>query len=34
VVHVVDAVPERRDEAGEIGAVPLDYRQGDPVEQM
>jgi glutathione-independent formaldehyde dehydrogenase len=34
VVYVVDAVPERLDKAGEIGAVPVDYRQGDPVEQV
>jgi glutathione-independent formaldehyde dehydrogenase len=34
VVYVVDAVPERLDKAGEIGAVPVDYRQGDPVEQI
>jgi glutathione-independent formaldehyde dehydrogenase len=33
-VYVVDAVPERLDKAGEIGAVPVDYRQGDPVEQI
>jgi glutathione-independent formaldehyde dehydrogenase len=33
-VYVVDAVPERLDKAGEIGGVPVDYRQGDPVEQI
>lgn len=33
-VYVVDAVPERLDKAGEIGAVPIDHRQGDPVEQI
>ncbi|MER6943978.1 glutathione-independent formaldehyde dehydrogenase [Nonomuraea sp. NPDC000554] len=33
-VYVVDAVPERLDKAGEIGAVPVDFRQGDPVEQI
>jgi glutathione-independent formaldehyde dehydrogenase len=33
-VYVVDAIPERLDKAGEIGAVPIDYRQGDPVEQV
>jgi glutathione-independent formaldehyde dehydrogenase len=33
-VYVVDAVPERLDKAGEFGAVPVDYRQGDPVEQI
>jgi glutathione-independent formaldehyde dehydrogenase len=34
VVYVVDAVPERLDKAGEIGAVPVDIRDGDPVEQI
>jgi glutathione-independent formaldehyde dehydrogenase len=33
-VYVVDAVPERLDKAGEIGGVPVDYREGDPVEQI
>jgi glutathione-independent formaldehyde dehydrogenase len=33
-VFVVDAVPERLDKAGELGAVPVDYRQADPVEQI
>jgi glutathione-independent formaldehyde dehydrogenase len=33
-VYVVDAVPERLDKAGEIGGVPVNYRQGDPVEQI
>ncbi len=33
-VYVVDAVPERLDKAGEIGAVPVDYRHGDPVDQI
>jgi glutathione-independent formaldehyde dehydrogenase len=33
-VFVVDAVPERLDKAGELGAVPVDYRLGDPVEQI
>ena len=33
-VYVVDAVPERLDKAGELGAVPVDHRQGDPVEQI
>ncbi|WP_207755540.1 zinc-binding dehydrogenase [Nonomuraea cypriaca] len=33
-VYVVDSVSERLDKAAEIGAVPVDYRQGDPVEQI
>ena len=33
-VFVVDAVPERLDKAGELGAVPVDYRLADPVEQI
>jgi glutathione-independent formaldehyde dehydrogenase len=33
-VYVVDAVSERLDKAGEIGAVPIDYRRADPVEQI
>jgi glutathione-independent formaldehyde dehydrogenase len=33
-VYVVDAVPERLGKAGEIGAVPVDYQQGDPVDQI
>jgi glutathione-independent formaldehyde dehydrogenase len=33
-VYVVDAVPERLDKAGELGAVPIDFRQGDPVDQI
>ena len=33
-VYVVDAVPERLDKAGELGATPVDYRAGDPVEQI
>lgn len=33
-VYVVDAVPERLDKAGELGAVPVDYRRADPVEQI
>ncbi|GAB2867506.1 glutathione-independent formaldehyde dehydrogenase [Actinoallomurus bryophytorum] len=33
-VYVVDAVPDRLDKAGELGAVPVDYRQGDPVERI
>jgi glutathione-independent formaldehyde dehydrogenase len=33
-VYVVDEVPDRLDKAGELGAVPIDYRQGDPVERI
>jgi glutathione-independent formaldehyde dehydrogenase len=33
-VYVVDHIPERLDKAGEIGATPVDFRQGDPVEQI
>jgi len=33
-VYVVDRVPERLDKASEIGAVPVDYRKGDPVDQI
>ncbi len=33
-VYVVDRVPARLDKAGEIGAVPVDDRLGDPVEQI
>jgi glutathione-independent formaldehyde dehydrogenase len=33
-VYVVDVVPERLDKAGQIGAIPVDLRQGDPVEQI
>lgn len=33
-VYVVDHVPERLDKAGELGATPVDLRQGDPVEQI
>jgi glutathione-independent formaldehyde dehydrogenase len=34
VVYVVDRVPERLEKAGELGAVPIDYTAGDPVEQI
>ncbi|MFI6780214.1 alcohol dehydrogenase catalytic domain-containing protein [Micromonospora sp. NPDC050276] len=34
VVYSVDGVDARLDKAGEIGAVPIDFRQGDPVEQI
>jgi glutathione-independent formaldehyde dehydrogenase len=33
-VFVVDAIPERLDKAGELGAVPIDMRDGDPVERI
>jgi len=34
VVYCVDLVDARLDKAGEIGAVPVDSRRGDPVEQI
>src|ERR1700677_1991719 len=33
-VYVVDHVPARLDKAGEIGATPVDFTSGDPVEQI
>ncbi len=33
-VYVVDQVSERLDKAGEMGAVPIDFADGDPVEQI
>jgi glutathione-independent formaldehyde dehydrogenase len=33
-VYVVDDVPARLDKAGEIGATPVDFSKGDPVEQI
>ena len=33
-VYVVDKVKERLDVAKKIGAVPIDFTQGDPVEQI
>ncbi|WNF01450.1 glutathione-independent formaldehyde dehydrogenase [Streptomyces luomodiensis] len=33
-VFVVDRVPERLDKAKEIGAIPIDFTQGDPVAQI
>jgi glutathione-independent formaldehyde dehydrogenase len=33
-VYVVDSIPERLDMAGKLGAVPVDFREGDPVEQI
>src|SRR5260370_751235 len=33
-VYVVDSIPERLAKAGELGAIPIDFRAGDPVEQI
>ena len=33
-IYVVDAIPERLEKAGELGAVPIDFLHGDPVEQI
>ena len=33
-VYVVDMIQERLGKAGEIGAVPIDFLEGDPVEQI
>jgi glutathione-independent formaldehyde dehydrogenase len=33
-VYVVDAIPERLEKAGELGAVPINFLCGDPVEQI
>jgi glutathione-independent formaldehyde dehydrogenase len=33
-VYVVDRVPERLDAAGELGATPINFEDGDPVEQI
>jgi glutathione-independent formaldehyde dehydrogenase len=33
-IYVVDHVPARLDKAGEIGATPVDFSKGDPVEQI
>ena len=33
-VYVVDYIPERLAKAGELGAIPIDFRVGDPVEQI
>jgi glutathione-independent formaldehyde dehydrogenase len=33
-VFVVDAIPERLDKAGELGAQPIDMRDGDTVERI
>jgi glutathione-independent formaldehyde dehydrogenase len=33
-VYVVDAIPERLEKAGELGAVPVNFLKGNPVEQI
>lgn len=33
-VYVVDAIAERLEKAGELGAIPIDFLRGDPVEQI
>jgi glutathione-independent formaldehyde dehydrogenase len=33
-VYVVDAIPERLEKAGELGAVPINFLKGDPIEQI
>jgi glutathione-independent formaldehyde dehydrogenase len=33
-IYVVDAVAERLEKAGELGAVPINFLHGDPVEQI
>jgi glutathione-independent formaldehyde dehydrogenase len=33
-VYVVDRVPERLEKAGELGAVPVNFADGDPVDQI
>lgn len=33
-VYVVDGVPARLEAAGELGAIPVDFRAGDPVTQI
>lgn len=33
-VFVVDCVPERLEKAREIGAIPVNFAEGDPVEQL
>lgn len=33
-VYVIDAIPERLDKAGELGAVPINFLGNDPVEQI
>lgn len=33
-VYVVDNIPERLEKAKEVGAMPIDFSQGDPVERI
>jgi len=33
-IYVVDAVPERLEKIEQLGATPIDFSQGDPVEQI
>lgn len=33
-VYSVDAIPERLQKAGELGAIPINFLRGDPVEQI
>jgi glutathione-independent formaldehyde dehydrogenase len=33
-VYVVDYIPERLEKAAQLGAIPIDFRNGDPVEQI
>jgi glutathione-independent formaldehyde dehydrogenase len=33
-IYVIDAIPERLEKAGELGAVPINFLQGDPVEEI
>lgn len=33
-IYVIDAIPERLKKAGELGAVPIDFMHGNPVEQI
>lgn len=33
-VYVVDAIPERLEKAGELGAIPINFLRTDPVEQI
>lgn len=33
-VYVVDCIQERLEKAKQIGAIPIDFKQGDPVEQI
>lgn len=33
-IYTVDAVPERLEKAKQLGAIPIDFSKGDPVEQI